>query len=186
MSSPVNAAPTAPAKFVVKPQTAGHQRPVQKLLNLAFGPGRLAKSSYRFREGVKPINALSFVAEYLDNTHETLAGSIRYWPILIGPNAEEKMTDALLLGPLAVAPDMQGKGAGMALMQVSLEKAKELGHKIVVLVGDEPYYARIGFSKVPAGLVQMPQPYDPDRLLWLELVPGAFESVRGVMTKAPA
>lgn len=173
--------PSAP--FVVRPQTSGHAKAVEALLDLAFGPGRFAKASYRLREGVDEIDSLSFVAEYTGDVQQRLAGSIRYWPIQIGPDAQGRVTDALLLGPIAVAPDMQGQGAGIALMETSLTAASDQGHALVLLVGDLPYYERVGFSKVPAGQITMPQPFDPERLLWRALVPGAEQGVSGAMTR---
>ena len=82
-----------------------------------------------------------------------IVGSIRLTPIRIGA------TPALLLGPLTVEP----------------------GHRLVILVGDEPYYGRAGFKKVPRGRIELPGPVDPDRLLVLELVDGAFDGVTGMV-----
>jgi predicted N-acetyltransferase YhbS len=48
-----------------------------------------------------------------------------------------------------------------------------------VLVGDEPYYGRAGFMRIPHGRAAMPGPVDPERLLVAELVPGAFDGVSG-------
>ena len=61
----------------------------------------------------------------------------------------------------------------------ALEQAKEKGHKLVVLVGDEPYYGRVGFKKIPKGTATMPGPVDPARLLVAEVVEGAFTGVSG-------
>ncbi len=169
------------ASFAVRPQSEGHLKAVDALLDKAFGPGRFAKASYRLREGVAPVDSLSFVAEYTGAPKEQLAGSIRYWPVQTGPNADGATTDALLLGPLAVAPDLQGKGVGLALMEKSLDAAQAQGHRLVLLVGDLPYYQRAGFSQVPSGQVTLPQPYNPERLLWRALAPGAEEGVAGAM-----
>jgi len=46
-------------------------------------------------------------------------------------------------------------------------------------VGDEPYYARMGFKRAPPGRIVLPGPVDPARLLYCELQPGAFEGVSG-------
>ena len=172
----------SPASFAVRPQIAADKPAISALQNRVFGPGRYAKASYRLREGVEPIDALSLVA--LRDGDNTIVGSIRYWPVVIGPNASAQMDAALLLGPLAVAPEVQGKGAGLALMKESLRLAAEMGHRLVLLVGDLPYNARVGFSQVPRGRVVMPPPYDPDRLLWLPLVTGTEEDVAGAMLKA--
>ena len=73
---------------------------------------------------------------------------------------------------------------GKSPMQASLEAARKAGHRLVLLVGDEPYYARVGFRRVPPGRVMLPGPVDPYRLLVHELVPGAFEGVSGVVVRA--
>jgi predicted N-acetyltransferase YhbS len=51
----------------------------------------------------------------------------------------------------------------------------------VLLVGDEAYYRRVGFKKVPKGRATMPGPVDHDRILVAELVAGAFEGVSGAI-----
>jgi predicted N-acetyltransferase YhbS len=86
---------------------------------------------------------------------------------------------ALMLGPLTVDPAFEGRGIGAALMVRSLEAARAGGHALVLLVGDEPYYARFGFRRVPAGQLAMPGPVDPARFLAHELVEGALAKARG-------
>jgi predicted N-acetyltransferase YhbS len=142
----------------------------------AFGPGRFAKSAYRLREGVRCVAALSFVA--LEGAR--IVGTVRYWPVVIGGQA------ALMLGPIAIVADRQGQGIALALMQESLARARELGHRAVVLVGDEPYYGRAGFARIkPAGRITMPGPVDFSRLLGLALVDGALDGLSGEIRKAP-
>jgi len=147
---------------------------VDALVAGAFGPGRYAKSAYRLREGVNPIDSLSFVAE-LDGR---IVGTVRYWPVDIGGRA------AIMLGPIAVLASLQGQGIALLLMQTSLAAAKAQGHTTVVLVGDEPYYARVGFARiVPMGSVTMPGPVDPSRVLGLALVDGALDGLNGEVRK---
>ena len=142
---------------------------IVKLHERAFGPGRFAKTAYRLREGVDPIPTLSFVA--LVGT--LIVGSIRLTPISIG------QTKALMLGPLAVEQAFSSIGIGMSLVGRAVEAAKSEGHSLIFLVGDEPFYARAGFKVMPFNRVEMPGPVDPRRLLVLELVEGALESVNG-------
>jgi predicted N-acetyltransferase YhbS len=52
---------------------------------------------------------------------------------------------------------------------------------LVVLVGDEPFYGKSGFKRIPKGQVKMPGPVDPARLLVAELKIGAFEGVSGMI-----
>ncbi len=147
----------------------------EAIVAAAFGPGRFAKTAYRLREGVACVGELSYVA--LEGAR--IVGTVRYWPIMIGAEP------ALMLGPIAIVADRQGKGIALALMQTTLAEAKRLGHRAVVLVGDEPYYGRAGFKRIqPYGRITMPGPVDFARLLGLSLVEGALEAMKGEVAKA--
>ena len=162
---------------VIRQEAQGDAAQVDRLVADAFGPGRFAKSAYRLREGVNAIAALGFVAE----SDGRIVGTVRYWPVSISG------IPAIMLGPIAVRAELQGQGYALQLMQVSLARARELGHRIVVLVGDEAYYARAGFSRIqPHGRIMMPGPVDLSRVLGLELVAGALEGVSGELCKPGA
>lgn len=148
---------------------------ISDLCARAFGPGRFARTAYRVREAAPPERELCLTA-WIDGR---LAGSIRFTPITIGG-----VKGALLLGPLAVEPALAGQGCGRALIAAGLERARRLGYRLVVLVGDPPYYARLGFVPVPAGQLRLPGPADPARLLAYELEPGALASFRGAIAAA--
>jgi len=147
---------------------------VDALNEATFGPGRFAKSAYRLREGVSQDDALSFVAI----EKRKLRGSVRFWPIAIGGHG------ALMLGPLAVQADQRGRGIGVALMERALGEARARGHEVVILVGDEPYYARVGFAKLPPGRIRFPGPVDPSRILGLSLKSGAALNLSGEVRRA--
>ena len=78
-------------------------------------------------------------------------------------------------------PPFRSHGIGRKLLERALDDARAQGHRLVFLVGDEPYYGRVGFNKVPKRQVNMPGPVDPARLLVAELVPGAFDGVSGTV-----
>lgn len=145
---------------------------VEALYDLCFAPGRTALSSYRLRDDVPKVAALCLV---LRDDMNILAAVIRYWPVLVGGQP------ALLLGPVAVHPTRQGEGLGGLLMRESLSEARRLGWERVLLVGDYPYYRRFGFEKREG--VEMPPPTNPDRVLGIPLRPGAWDGVRGKVTK---
>jgi predicted N-acetyltransferase YhbS len=65
-----------------------------------------------------------------------------------------------------------------------LEAAKSAGHELVLLVGDEPYYGRMGFCRVPEGKLVFIGPVDPGRLLYCELSAGAFARSEGKVRRA--
>jgi predicted N-acetyltransferase YhbS len=155
--------------LTILPETADDAVPIERLHERTFGPGRYAKSAYRLREGMGHRLELSFTARI----GTLLVGSVRLSPIRIG---ESK---ALLLGPLTVEPPFRERGIGHALIARALAQARDNAHRLVVLVGDEPYYGKSGFKRIPKGRATMPGPVDPARLLVCELVDGAFEGVSG-------
>jgi predicted N-acetyltransferase YhbS len=104
---------------------------------------------------------------------------VRLWPVTVGCDRP-----ALLLGPLAVHPNYRNRGVGSALMKTALKAAESLGHAAVLLVGDEPYYRRFGFARALTEQLRLPGPVDRDRFLARELVRGALENARGLVTAA--
>jgi predicted N-acetyltransferase YhbS len=150
-------------------ETADDAVPIDRLHERTFGPGRYARTAYRIREGRGHILDLSFTARI----GTLLVGSVRLTPVQIGE------TPALLLGPLTVEPPFRERGIGQALIERAVAEARAKGHRLIVLVGDEPYYAKAGFKRIPKGRARMPGPVDPARLLVAELAAGAFENVSG-------
>lgn len=148
-------------EYLIKPEPAVLAGAVERLYDEVFGPARFHKASYLFREGVDPVRELSWIALEGDRPgNDRLVGAIRYWPILVGETGHP----ALLLGPLAIAQDRAGKGIGRALMFKTLDLAAQLGHDLVLLVGDVDYYKRFGFvPATPHGFV-MPGESKPERL----------------------
>ena len=163
-----------PIPFELETATAEDSAEIERLLDQCFGLARRSKTTYRLREGERPVDGLSLVAR---DSSGRLVGANSFWELRIG----EAGAPALLLGPLAVAPDLQGIGLGRALMQRGIADARELGHRLVILVGDEPYYGRVGFRQVPPGRLLLPGPVDPARLLYLELQSGALQPAQGLV-----
>jgi len=155
--------------FTILPETAEDADAIERLHERVFGPGRFAKTAYRLREQACHRLSVSFIAR----VGTLLVGSVWLTPICIGDDR------ALLLGPLTVEPAFRGHGIGQALMARALARAAADGERLVLLVGDEPYYGKAGFKRVPPGRVVMPGPVDPERLLVAELAAGAFEGVGG-------
>jgi predicted N-acetyltransferase YhbS len=153
----------------ILPESKDDAEAIERLHERTFGPGRYAKTAYRLREQVAHSIDLSFTARI----GTLLVGSVRLSPIRIG---EVKV---LLLGPLTVEPAFRERGIGHELIARALTQASAKGHRLVILVGDEPYYGKSGFRRVPAGRIVMPGPVDPARLLVAELVPDVFEGVSG-------
>ncbi|MCG6858785.1 MAG: N-acetyltransferase [Salaquimonas sp.] len=168
----------------IRAETSDDDETVEQLAADAFGPGRFARAAFRLREGVEHEHSLSFVALMARETvgghedgHEELVGSVRLTRILIGGKS------ALVLGPLIVARTRKNLGIGRELMHRALVKARGERHRLVILVGDYPYYAKFGFEKVPHGRITLPGPADPQRILYCELQAGALADYAGAATR---
>ncbi len=135
------------------------------------GPGAMRAPPSASARASSHLLDLSFTARI----GTLLVGSVRLSPVRIGE------TKGMLLGPLTVEPPFRGRGIAKALIARALEEARKKGEKLVVLVGDEPYYGPLGFKRIPKGRATMPGPVDPGRLLVAELADGAFENVSGAI-----
>jgi len=168
-----NLAPVA--QFTIAAETAGDIRARDALLDRAMGPRWKKKSSEKLRRGRVPAEGLAFVAR---DAAGGVVGTVRLWDVVFDGTA------ALLLGPIAVDPDVKSGGIGSALMGHAIGEATRLGHGAILLVGDAPYYARFGFSAEKTGNLSMPGPYERHRFLALELAEGALDGARGTLVAA--
>jgi len=160
------------ADVLNRPLTPDDLPRVLRLHATVFGPGRFTRTAYRVREGTAPVSPYCRAA-FLG---ERMIAAVRFTPITIGG-----VGGALLLGPLAVDPEFAGKGYGRTLIGQSIEAAKAAGVRLVVLVGDEPYYGRFGFRVAPPGQIVLPGPVSPARILAAELSPDALSAYRGLV-----
>ena len=169
MTDPIDGVP-----HTLRTEREDDQPAIDALHDEVFGPGRFARSAFRLREGVAHDRSLSLVAEIGGR----LVGSVILTPIMAGGRP------ALLLGPLAVATEWSGRGIGKSLVRGALAAARDAGHAVVLLVGDEPYYGPLGFVRLAIGALKMPAPVDPNRILVAALRPGALEGLAGAVTPA--
>jgi predicted N-acetyltransferase YhbS len=161
-----------PGNIVVRPASPEDLAAIRDLHARAFGPGRFARTAYRVREGTPEFSPFCRVCR-IDGR---LAAAVRFTPVLIGGKG-----GALLLGPLAVEPDFANQGYGRGLVGKALQDARGSGIALVVLVGDEPYYTRLGFKRVPAGQIALPGPANPERILAVELAEGSLAAYSGLV-----
>ena len=158
--------------LTIRNETPGDVFAREALLDRVWGPSRLQKTAERLREGRAPARRLSFVA----SENGSLLGTLRLWHVCAGP-----ARPALLLGPLAVEATRRGRGIGSALMLRATAAARRLGHRAVLLIGDQAYYEQFGFSAEKTRGLWLPGPYKRHRLLACELVPGALDGAHGLI-----
>ena len=133
---------------------------VEELLDVVFGTERHARTAYAIREGTGWLPALSFAA--LDE-EERLAGTIQAWPVAL-TDAQARRHPLIMVGPVAILPGLQGTGYGRLLMAAQSSALDPAAPLPQVLIGDAPYYGRVGFVEAPRGW-HCPAPWEPGRLL---------------------
>ncbi len=135
---------------------------IEALLDRAFEPGRHKRTAYKVREGTDWLPALSFAA--LDENN-LLAGTIQCWPVALN-TPDSRRHPMIMVGPVAVLPELQGLGYGKALMSASMAALSPEAPLPQVMIGDAEYYGRFwGFSADPTQGWTLPGPYDKARLL---------------------
>ena len=134
---------------------------IEQVLDRAFGADRRDRTSYRIREGMDWLPALSFAA--LD-PEDMLIGTIQAWPVAL-TDPQGLAHPLIMVGPVAVLPGHQNEGYGRALMgalTAALDPAAPLPQ---VLIGDTEYYERFGFTNAWTRGWQCPGPWEPERLM---------------------
>lgn len=168
----------AQSAFAIDRENAGDVVARERLLDRAMGEGRFRKSSEKLRRGRVPAEGLALVARDGDGH---VIGTVRLWNVEAGVDGSGNSVPALLLGPLAVDSDHEGKGIGGALMRAAITEAASRGHGAVLLVGDAPYYERFGFFAGKTAHLVMPGPFERHRFLALELKDGWLEGAAGML-----
>lgn len=159
------------APFAIRAERASDVVAREALLDACFGENRHARTCQRLRDGRAPAEGLAFSAM----AEGCLVGTLRLWHVSAGG------IPALVLGPLAVEASSRKLGVGTALMDHALAAATARGHRAVILLGDEPYYARFGFSAQKMAGLSLPGPFERDRLLGLELQEDALDGACGMI-----
>lgn len=162
-----------------RPMTADDLPRVSDLHAVVFGPGRFTRTAYRVRERAGGVAAGLNGSSRVAVQGSRIVAAINFTDVRVGGKP-----GAALLGPLVVDPAFNGQGYGRRLIAEALEAAKARGVRLVALVGDEPYYGRFGFKRVPPGRITFPGPADPARILAAELTAGAAAEFEGVIEPA--
>ena len=154
-----------PPALTLVNETPAHGAEIEALLGRAFGPGRFAKVSERVREFADFAPELSFCA--IEDGQ--VVGTVRMWRVRIGDQP------IVFLGPLAVEESERRHGLGALLVERACEATQAAGEAAVVLVGDVPYFQRVGFAI--AHDVKLPGPVDANRVLSRSFADVALEGM---------
>jgi len=168
--TPIAPSPKA-APFAIRAEKASDLVAREALLDAGFGGNRHARTCQRLRDGHAPADGLELSAV----SRGKLIGTLRLWHVSAGGKR------ALVLGPLAVDSAFRKLGVGAALITRALAAARARGHRAVLLLGDAAYYGRFGFSAEKTTELMLPGAYEQERLLGIELIPGALDGAWGMI-----
>ena len=170
VQTPIALTPKA-APFAIRAEKVSDVVAREALLDACFGENRHTRTCQRLRDGRTPADGLALSAV----ARGKLIGTLRLWHVSAGG------TRALVLGPLAVDSTFRKLGVGAALISRALAAARARGHRAVLLLGDAAYYERLGFSAAKTAELMLPGAYEQERLLGIELVPGALDGAWGMI-----
>lgn len=125
----------------IRPAAAGDDAAVGRVVEAAFGAeeGPLVARLVGALDASQSTRA-SLVAE-LDGTVVGHVQLSRSWV-----DARAALVEVLVLSPLSVAPEHQGRDVGAALLGAAVAEAEALGAPAVFLEGDPGYYSTRGWS----------------------------------------
>lgn len=139
---------------------------IDALLDAAFGADRHGRTAYAIRRGMEWLRELSFAClDDDDDDDGAMIGLLQSWPVAL-LNDAGSAEPLIMVGPVAVMPECQGRGIGRALMDHAMDRADAMESAPLMMIGDPEYYGRFwGFDATPTALWRVPGPVDPRRLL---------------------
>ena len=120
------------------------------------------------------VKELNFIAYEKDR----IVGNIIYSRAKV-VNEENKDFEVLCMGPFAVLPSDQKKGIGSLLLKHSIEEARQLGYKAIIIFGNPDYYQRFGFRNAEKYKIQTSWGENLDAFMALELYDGSLMGISG-------
>jgi len=127
----------------------------------------------------------AFVPEldYVAELNGFVIGNIMYTRSKIvsdgGEDAAPHEWETLTFGPVSVLPKYQRQGVGSALIRKTLEAARELGYRAVLIFGHESYYPRFGFKPASEFGITTADGKNFPAFMALPLYDGALDDIRG-------
>lgn len=127
------------------------------------------------RENKNYIEELALVGEYKGE----IIGHIMLTKFYINSRDGEK--EILLLAPISVKKEFRNKGIGSSLIEEGFKRAKEMGYKAVLLVGDPKYYHRFGFISSSKYKIKNISGIPDENVMIVELYKDSLKGLEGTV-----
>lgn len=127
---------------------------------------------------IRQVSAFVKELDFVACDKDRIVGNIIYSKAKV-INDESKEFEVLCMGPLTVLPTCQRQGIGSLLMNYSIEEAKQLGYRAVVIFGDPNYYHRFGFINAKEYGIQTSSGENFEAFMALELYAGGLNGISG-------
>ncbi len=170
-------------EFTIRSERKEEQREVENLVREAFWNVYRPGCSEHYvihvlRDDPAFVKELDFVME----KDGKLIGQNIFMKTIIEED-DGRTIPVLTMGPICITPELKRKGYGKAILDYSLEKAKEMGFGAVLFEGNIDFYGKSGFdvaSKFGIRYHDLPEDADSSFFLCKELIPGYLDDVTGV------
>jgi predicted N-acetyltransferase YhbS len=127
---------------------------------------------------IRKVPAFVKELDFIACDKDRIVGNIIYSKAKV-VNEENKEFELLCMGPIAVLPSYQKQGIGSLLMTNSIEKARLLGYKAIIIFGNPDYYHRFGFKNAGEYNIQTSAGENFDAFMALELYDGSLKGISG-------
>ncbi len=169
--------------YTIRPERAEDHRAVENLVRESFWNVYRPGCSEHYvihvlRNDPAFVKELDFVME----KDGKLIGQNIFMKTIIEED-DGRTIPVLTMGPICITPELKRKGYGKAILDYSLEKAKEMGFGAVLFEGNIDFYGKSGFdvaSKFGIRYHDLPEDADSSFFLCKELVSGYLHDVTGV------
>lgn len=166
--------PDATPAATIRPEAPEDAAAIRSVVTHAFGRADEAALVDALRGAGKTPVALVAIVD------TRVVGHVLFSPVTL-----DGAPLGLGLAPLAVAPEVQHRGVGAALVRAGLAAVRDGGTRVVVVLGDPDYYRRFGFVAAESRRLRCEYDAPPGAFQVNELAPGALAGRSGLVRYAP-